>query len=141
MRAATFQLGLRTISAVLPYGKRLTDDETGFLWLTIPQSVRDSITDEMWAYACQQRRLDPSPDKELTLDVQLFRYLFRLRDGQPAFDWGLKADLPARMAAADRFHPLTAAPVDSTLTLDSGPTHEIFTLSSNQPIIAPARNA
>lgn len=105
MNSTTFALGLRSLAAALPYGKRLEDDEAKFLWLTLPQTVKDTVTDQMWAYAIAQRRMDPAPDKELSIEMQLLRYLFRIRDGMPAFDWGLKPDLAQRIANGAVFHP------------------------------------
>tara|TARA_R100001463_G_scaffold47699_4_gene96733 strand:+ start:116 stop:508 length:393 start_codon:yes stop_codon:yes gene_type:complete len=109
MQATTFRLGLKSVAAITPYAKKLSDDEIGFLFLTMPKAVKDAVTDEMWAYACSQYRLDPSPDKEMPLDQQLLSYVFRTRSGRPALEWGIKEDLPQRMASADRFHsqPLT----------------------------------
>ena len=104
MKATTFQMGLRALSSLLPYGKKITDEEAYFTWAMLPESVKVSVTDEMWVYACAQRRMDPDPDKELSLDIQLLRYVYRIRDGQPAFDWGLKQDLPQRMAMGGQFH-------------------------------------
>ena len=104
MKAATFQMGLRALSSLLPYGKKITDEEAYFTWAMLPESVKVNVTDEMWVYACAQRRMDPNPDKELSLDIQLLRYVYRIRDGQPAFDWGLKQDLPQRMAMGGQFH-------------------------------------
>ena len=105
MKATTFQMGLRALSSLLPYGKKITDEEALFTWAMLPESVKVNVTDEMWIYACAQRRMDPNPDKELALDIQLLRYVYRIRDGQPAFDWGLKADLPQRMSMGGQFHP------------------------------------
>ena len=104
MQAATFRLGLKSVAAITPYAKKLTDDEIGFLFLTIPQAVKDAVTDQMWAYACSQYRLDPSPNKEMPLDQQLLSYVYRTRNGRPALEWGVKEDLPHRMRHADRFH-------------------------------------
>lgn len=123
MESATFTLSLRTLSAALPYGKRLTDDECKFLWLTLPELVKATVTDAMWAYACGQRRLDPQPDKELSLEMQLLRYLFRIRDGMPAFDWGLKPDLPQRMAASHEFHGAVPLPGEAPVLMATGGTH------------------
>ena len=106
MNPTTFILGMRTVSAALPYGKKLLDDEIKFIWLGLPESVKDLVTDQMWAYSCSQRLMDPNPDKELALHIQLLRYIYRIRDGQPAFDWGLKEDLPQRMAMGEQFHGL-----------------------------------
>jgi hypothetical protein len=114
MNSTTFALGLRSLAAALPYGKRLEDDEAKFLWLTLPQTVKDTVTDQMWAYAIAQRRMDPAPDKELSIEMQLLRYLFRVRDGMPAFDWGLKPDLAQRIANGGVFHQAVPLPGDPT---------------------------
>jgi hypothetical protein len=116
MKATTFQMGLRALSSLLPYGKKITDEEALFTWAMLPESVKVSVTDEMWVYACAQRRMDPNPDKELPLDIQLLRYVYRVRDGQPAFDWGLKQDLPQRMAMGGQFHSPVLPAVDPTPT-------------------------
>jgi hypothetical protein len=109
MREDTFKLGLRTLCAQLPYGKTPKDDELKCLWVLMPKTVTSQISDEMWLYAVQQRIMDPAPDDKLPIVQQVFRYLFRLRDGSPAFEWGLREDLPERISAADQFHPLTPA--------------------------------
>ena len=105
MKCSAFQMGLRALSSLLPYGKKITDEEALLTWALLHDSVKVNVTDEMWLYACSQRRMDPDPDKELALDIQLLRYVYRIRDGQPAFDWGLKTDLPQRMAMGGQFHP------------------------------------
>ncbi|WP_438983872.1 hypothetical protein [Vulcanococcus sp.] len=92
------------LSGSLPYGKKLTNEEVQFLWLLLPADVKAAVTDEMWAYGCSQRMLDPDPSKDLALHLQVLSYLFRIRDGQPAFDWGVKADLHHRMALPSCFH-------------------------------------
>ena len=114
MKCSAFQMGLRALSSLLPYGKKITDEEALFTWAMLPESVKTSVSDEMWAYACSQRRMDPDPDKELALDIQLLRYVYRIRDGQPAFDWGLKTDLPQRMALGGQFHPPVLPASDPT---------------------------
>lgn len=123
MNPTTFALGLRSLAASLPYGKRMEDDEAKFLWLTLPQTVKDTVTDQMWAYAIAQRRMDPAPDKDLSIEMQLLRYLFRIRDGMPALDWGLKPDLAERMAQGGTFHPAVPLPGDAPVLMVSGGTH------------------
>jgi hypothetical protein len=108
MREDAFKLGLRTLCSLLPYGKNPKDDELKFLWALLPDQITGQITDQMWAYAIQQRLLDPSPDDKLPIQQQVFRHLFRLRDGSPAFEWGLREDLAQRMEHPNRFHSLTA---------------------------------
>jgi hypothetical protein len=63
----------------------------------------------MWAYAVQQRLMDPAPDDKLPIFQQVLRHLYRLRDGMPEFAWGLREDLSERMASPHCFHPLTPA--------------------------------
>jgi hypothetical protein len=109
MREDTFKLGLRTLNAQLPYGKNPKDDELTFLWALLPDSITDQITDAMWAYAIQQRLMDPAPDDKLPIFQQVLRHLYRLRDGMPEFAWGLREDLAERMTSPHRFHPLTPA--------------------------------
>ena len=125
MQIQSFALGLRTVSGFLPYAKKLADDEIKFLWLLIPQQVKDDVSDDVWAYACNQRLLDPNPDKEQALHLQMLKYVYRVRDGQPAFDWGLKEDLRQRMSAGAVFQgqPSTAPMLSS---VDNGPTHHLL---------------
>mgnify|MGYP006271009337 FL=1 len=125
MQIQSFALGLRTVSGFLPYAKKLADDEIKFIWLLIPQHVKDDVSDEMWAYACNQRLLDPNPDKEQALHLQLLKYVYRVRDGQPAFDWGLKEDLPQRMKAGAAFQGQQATQ-PTLLPVDDGPTHHLL---------------
>jgi len=125
MQIQSFALGLRTVSGFLPYAKKLADDEIKFLWLLIPQQVKDDVSDEVWAYACNQRLLDPNPDKEQALHLQLLKYVYRVRDGQPAFDWGFKEDLPQRMKAGAVFQGQQATQ-PAFLPVDDGPTHHLL---------------
>jgi hypothetical protein len=125
MQIQSFALGLRTVSGFLPYAKKLADDEIKFLWLLIPQQVKDDVSDEVWAYACNQRLLDPNPDKEQALHLQLLKYVYRVRDGQPAFDWGFKEDLPQRMKAGAVFQGQQAAQ-PALLPVDDGPTNHLL---------------
>lgn len=109
MRAKIFETSLRALSALMPYGKKMTDEEIQFIWMILPASVKQTVTDEMWGFACMQRRLDPNPNKELSLDLQILSYVYRRRDGQPAFDWGLKQDISQRMELPSHFHEDTAS--------------------------------
>lgn len=110
MKSETFRLGLKAVASVTPYAKKLSDDEIAFLFMTMPTAVKRAVTDEMWAYACSQYRMDPSPSKDLPLDQLLLSYVYRVRDSRPAFDWGLKVDLKQRMLNGDRFHAVAALP-------------------------------
>lgn len=110
MDAQTFTSVLRGLSGMLPYGSKLDEAQCFVAWQTVPPMVRAQVTNDMWIYAAGQRKLDPSPAQELTLDMQLFRYLFRLENDMPNFGWGLKADLPERMARAHQFNPQPLSP-------------------------------
>lgn len=111
MNFKSFKLGLAAINSQLPYGKKPTEDELMFLWSILPSRVTDEISEQMWLYACQQRLLDPEPNDKLPVFQQVLRYLYRLRDGVPAYDWGLRDDLPQRLANAHSFQPLEAQPI------------------------------
>ena len=131
MDAKTFTTVLRALSGMLPYGSKLDEAQCFITWQTIPPMVRDAVTNEMWIYAAGQRKLDPAPQQDLTLDVQLLRYLYRLENGMPNFAWGLKADLPQRMTASHKFNPQAASAYelgeenDDRLKLESwGRRHE-----------------
>jgi hypothetical protein len=115
MNESVFGVGLRTLCSQLPFGKKPADDEISFLWMVLPQSVTTIVTDRMWGYAIQQRLLDPEPNSDLPICQQLFSYLFRLRDGRPDFELGLRPDLPERMNALKVFHPLSAPRAESAL--------------------------
>lgn len=135
MRAKIFETSLRALSALMPYGKKMTDEEIQFVWMILPASVKQTVTDEMWGFACMQRRLDPNPNKELSLDLQILSYVYRRRDGHPAFDWGLKQDLKQRMELPGQFHEDTASlPVTSGHQLPpiSNPVLQSFNETSIQ---------
>lgn len=111
----SFVLGLRSLAQQLPYGKRPEADELAYLWMVLPQSATEQVSDQMWAYALQQRLLDPHPNHDLPVVMQLFSYLYRCRNGHPAFELGLRPDLPQRLAQASRFHSLEVARPESAL--------------------------
>ena len=135
MRAKIFETSLRALSALMPYGKKMTDEEIQFVWMILPASVKQTVTDEMWGFACMQRRLDPNPNKELSLDLQILSYVYRRRDGHPAFDWGLKQDLQQRMELPGQFHEdMASLPVTSGHQLPplSNPVLQSFNETSIQ---------
>lgn len=104
MQQATFISVLRAASETTKFAKRLSEDTVNLLWMTTPAKTRREVTDEMLTYAFNQMRIDPNPPEELGLDQQLYSYVYRCRDGFPAFEWGLKTDLPERMATG-AFNP------------------------------------
>ena len=104
MKRATYLRILKAASETTKYAKRLSEETLALLWITTPAKTRNEVTDEMLAYAFNQMRIDPNPPEDLGIDQQLYSYVYRCRDGFPAFDWGLKADLPQRMATG-AFNP------------------------------------
>ena len=112
MKSDTFQRVLRAASALNPYGKKLTDDDLLITWMTLAPRVQQDVTDEMWLFALQQHRMDPAPDKDLPLDMQLLKHLYRCENGSPCLRWGLKADLAERMSNPYRLHGQPKSPYE-----------------------------
>lgn len=98
------------LSAVLPFAKQQNDASALLIWASFPAEAKEQLTPAMLVYAATQRLLDPNPPKEVALHVQLLRYVYRLENDQPRLDWGLKTDLPERMANASRFHEAPTPP-------------------------------
>lgn len=96
---------LNALQEALPHGKRLGEGTHALLWATFPARAKELLTPEIWLYAASQRLLDPDPMNELPLPQQLLNYVFRNENGRANIEWGLKADLPERMARPDRFNP------------------------------------
>ncbi len=112
MNAKTYQAVLRAASALDPFGKKFNDEDLLIAWMTIAPKVQKEVTDEMWLYALQQHRMNPAPDKGLPLDMQLLKHVFKCENGTPNFSWGLKKDLPQRMANAGTFHGQSKSPYE-----------------------------
>ena len=93
MDLKSFQLAMRTISAVTPYATKMQDEELQFLYYLVPQKVRTAVTDGLWAYACNKALFDPSPNKEIPLHLRVLSYVYRVENGTPNFDWGLKEEV------------------------------------------------
>ena len=91
MDTKTFCIGMRTLTGALPYGKKLNDEELGFLWLTLEQEERD-LPDEVWAKAIKARLKEPGdgiPDN-MPVHKQVFRHCFCNENGWPNVKWGRK---------------------------------------------------
>jgi hypothetical protein len=125
----SFSQTLEALNSVLPFAKAITPQAWLLLWGTFPEHAKQHVTPAMWSYAAGQRLMDPAPAKELAIHLQLLRYLYRLENGMPNLQWGLKLDLPDRMAHAGTFHqpePLSLADqiaTEGALNLD-GNRHE-----------------
>ena len=100
----SFSQTLEALNSVLPFAKAINPQAWLLLWGTFPDHAKQHVTPAMWAYAAGQRLMDPEPAKELAIHLQLLQYLYRLENGMPNFDWGLKVDLPQRMAHSGTFH-------------------------------------
>lgn len=112
---------LEGLSAVLPYAKPVNNAAALLMWGSIPEVARQELTVGMLEYAATQRMLDPDPPKEVPTHIQLLRYLYRLDCDRPNFVWGLKEDLPQRMALPGHFHPQQLSQYQ--LELAQGPLH------------------
>ena len=95
MQAKAFCAGLRAIHTALPFGKKVDDESLMFLWMTVESSVKRDVTDEMWAHACKELITNWNPDSVINrpIHMQALSYLYRQRDGAPAFDWGMKEEI------------------------------------------------
>ena len=112
LTASTFAAVISAATELDPYGKKLSKETISLAYLTLPDQVKDEISDEMFMYAFKQHRLDPEPDKSLNIEQQLLQHLYRCENGAPNFGWGLRKDLPNRMAAAHAFHGQTKSPYE-----------------------------
>ena len=92
MQLKSFQLGLRTLTAAIPYGKKLQDDEIAFLFMTLPEKVREEVTDNMWAYAISKALQETDPDKELPIHIRVLNHVYCRENGRANFNWGLRVD-------------------------------------------------
>ena len=99
LSAQTFSAVLQTATELDPYGKKLSDQTITMAYLTLPEVVKQRVTDEMWVYALKQHRMDPAPDKDLSLDMQLLKHLYRCENGRPNLAWGIKPQLMEVMSA------------------------------------------
>ena len=97
MTPEAFSIGLRTLSTATPYMRTLTEDEVKCLWMLLDQSVKEAVPDRAWFWAIKIRMSERSQDQELPIHYQVLRHVFRCENGQPNFQWGLKADLANRM--------------------------------------------
>ena len=107
---------LQALSRTLPRFKPWDESALALAWMTFPAKAKQELTREIWLYAAGQRRLDPCPPEDVPLDLQLLNYVFRNENGRANIEWGLKLDLPDRMARPDRFNP---QPVPGQVVLPS----------------------
>ena len=110
MKAKVFTQVLKTTYKISPYGKTLDSEDLATLWLTLPQVVKESVTDQMWGYAANQYLMDPKPSKDLAVHISMLKYLFRNENGMPNYSWGIKEDIEHRMKNGHRFNPQATSP-------------------------------
>ena len=109
--AKDFAGAIAAISELLPYAKRPSVDALLLLWTTLPPQVRQELNPHHLAYASAQLLLDPARPQELAVPVALLRYLYRLENGLPNFNWGLRPDLAQRMEGTG-FQPLPSSQLE-----------------------------
>ena len=90
MDSRAFSIGMKALVGVLPYAKRLGEEELKFLYLTLDQKVRTEVTNDMWMVAVKQRIEETEPPQEMPLHTSVLRHLYRCENGTPNFTWGLK---------------------------------------------------
>ena len=109
--AKDFAGAVGAISELLPYAKRPSVDAQLLLWTTLPIQVQQELSSHHLAYASAQLLLDPARPQELAIPVALLRYLYRLENGLPNFNWDLRPDLDQRMAGTG-FQPLPSSQLE-----------------------------
>ena len=108
----TFETVLKAATELDPYGKKLSDETIAMAYLTLPDSVKQQVTDDMFVYCFRQLQLDSGQRSELTLIQQLLQHVFRCENGAPNYSWGLKSDLASRMSNAGVFHGQPKSPYE-----------------------------
>ena len=102
MNLETFQLGMRTLSAVTPYAKKLQDEELALLYMILPDKVKTDTTDEVWVYALKKTMEETDPNKEIPLHMRVLSHVYRKENGSPNFDWGLNVEARAMLSIASQ---------------------------------------
>lgn len=98
---------LQGLSELRPRGKTVSEQGLTLAWLTFPERAKAELTPALLGYAAQQLCLDPEPDLDRPLHIQLLRYVYPLRDGVPQLGRGLRHDIEERRRNPQEFHPLT----------------------------------
>ena len=108
MQAKAFFAGIRAIHVAFHSGRKSTMSLT-FLWMTVDSSVKRDVTDEMWAHACKELITNWNPEAVINrpIHIQVLSYLYRQRDGAPAFDWGMKEEICKQFSACQLWTPST----------------------------------
>lgn len=119
----------------LPFQKVISENGLIFAWLSFPEPAKQQLQPIHLAYACTQRILDPEPDLNRAIHIQLLTYLYPVINGVLDTDHGLRADLADRIKDPHRFHPLTKrheAQLPPLLSASYGPPKESIAQRRNR---------
>ena len=97
---------LAALGELLPMARALSPQAIALAWGLFPLTAKELLTPEHLLFAMQQLQADPDPQRDLSVPLQLLRYLFPLENGRPVYGRGLRPDLDERMRRPERFHPL-----------------------------------
>lgn len=95
MNVKTFVGGIRAVLVSLPFGKKIESEDLQFLWLTIDDCVKDSVTDEMWMYGCR-RLLETWSDNNQSgqpIHMQILGFIYKNQNGKACLEWGIKDEV------------------------------------------------
>ena len=95
MNLQMFQLSMRAFSAVMPYAKKLGDEELSLIYMTLPDSVKSEVTNEVLVFAIKKAMEEMDPNKEIPLHMRVLSHIYRKENGMPNFDWGLNIEARA----------------------------------------------
>jgi hypothetical protein len=98
MNCEAFSLGLRVITASIPYMKKLGEDEIKGLWFLLDDQIKRDVPDEAWLWAVKIRLTERDANKDQPIHWQVLRHLYRIENGSPNLRWGLKPDLSERIS-------------------------------------------
>lgn len=102
---------LDALAELVPFVRRPSTNALALLWSSLPAAVVQELTPRHLMYAAEQFVQDPRRREQLPTHLALLRYLYRLEGDLPNVAWGLRQDLPQRMARPG-FHPLPASQAD-----------------------------
>lgn len=137
LESAHFARTLQAIVNLLPFAKPLDDTALLLAWRSMPHRAKVELSNDAWTFAASQFLMDPAPPAGIPIHLAMLRYLYRMENGAPNLAWGLKADLPQRMAAADAFHPQPIPPAEGPAELNpdrlASPNGVLAQLRGQQP--------
>ena len=95
MQSKTFVAGMRAVLVSLPFGKKIESEDLHFIWLTLDDVVKESVTDAMWVYACKMLMecWDHEHHSSQPIHIQALSFLYRECNNRPMFDWGIKESI------------------------------------------------